>query len=874
MSFAGGIDNSLYTTNTFQLVLATDEVYTYAIFNYDRLVWTSPTEAGGDTTTGQGGIPAFDLLPIINSIGFNAGNGTQSYEYMPYSQNSVLRDLVKEGWTNGIPGRHIFRIDEKILVGSCNSDIMGVNLPLMFAPESGNMLGGTIINITGPCFEPNDKIQCRFGDVVVSGAVVDRNRAICVQPYLNTEGYVRFEISAGINNRFYWKGKFFVETPATATQKIFIDEATVHETNPAEIKITWDRKNLTSNENEQIRISIWGYRETTIEPELLYIDLIEESAVNSGSYVISPDNFRTRTNSATNDLKFGFIHINLTNPTLVSPVLWSRPIPLAWYFTPQWESKNGSNWAEDMCNEWIIDDQYLEDFTAELPQCPCTLEHALNDKGRFLPDFECDKDSNPDCFYHHGAVHCVQSGVPSINGSGQQCCYDKNHFLMLSYDQEWGSTPQRSHNLGHLPWNKDSKVPTLSHWYHDISPFCLCCLWQQEQAAGCETFRYERRPSQDCVAYQAPSVATVFGDPHIITFDDLEYTFNGKGEFVLLRADSEKQKIDVQGRFEQLPDNRYGEVRATQLTAVAARENTSAIIEVRLRPKDAQWRYHLDVFSDGRRIYFDRPSKRIQHFPGVTVYMPSYILNQSQIVIMFESGAGVEVVENEGFMTTRVYLPWSFMNETRGLFGNWSNNLLDDFTLPDGLQVGVSINMNNFESIHEDFAIHWLLDDKQDPEKGRALFIREFGRTADFYTNKTFVPEYRMRAEDIIPSNRSSDLETARELCSYTYQCLYDYAMSLNRDMALTTKKYLYSFSEIKAKNKEKVISCGVLKTPQFGRKSNFLFVPGTKVTFECNNGFTLIGDQQRVCTDEGNWNDPEYGYTECMRLNETYTSP
>ena len=46
---------------------------------------------------------------------------------------------------------------------------------------------------------------------------------------------------------------------------------------------------------------------------------------------------------------------------------------------------------------------------------------------------------------------------------------------------------------------------------------------------------------------------------------------------------------------------------------------------------------------------------------GVTVYMPTYILNQSEIIMMFESGAGVEVVENEGFMTTRVYLPWSYM---------------------------------------------------------------------------------------------------------------------------------------------------------------------------------------------------------------------
>nr|CAD7421986.1 unnamed protein product [Timema poppensis] len=102
-------------TNTFQMVLATDEVYTYAIFNYVELNWLSHTEAGGDTTTGSGGVPAF--------VGFNAGNGTQSHEYKPYSQDSVIRDLTGRGWANNFPGRHIFRIDEKIMLGTCNKDL-------------------------------------------------------------------------------------------------------------------------------------------------------------------------------------------------------------------------------------------------------------------------------------------------------------------------------------------------------------------------------------------------------------------------------------------------------------------------------------------------------------------------------------------------------------------------------------------------------------------------------------------------------------------------------------------------------------------------------------------------------------------------------
>jgi sushi domain-containing protein 2 len=55
-------------TNSFQLVLATDEVYTYAIMNYAEIRWSSHTEAGGDTTGGEGGVPAFVSFSLLLSI--------------------------------------------------------------------------------------------------------------------------------------------------------------------------------------------------------------------------------------------------------------------------------------------------------------------------------------------------------------------------------------------------------------------------------------------------------------------------------------------------------------------------------------------------------------------------------------------------------------------------------------------------------------------------------------------------------------------------------------------------------------------------------------------------------------------------------------
>lgn len=361
-------------------------------------------------------------------------------------------------------------------------------------------------------------------------------------------------------------------------------------------------------------------------------------------------------------LKNTFFFLFVLFYVYISSVLWSKPIPLGWYFNPQWERIHGKNWPRALCENWIRTDRFLRNFANEIPLCPCTLEHAVLDKGRFMPDIDCDRDSNPSCLQHKGAIHCVKTGQPNIQGSEQQCCYDRNGFLLTSYDQMWGSRPRRNHNIGVMPWNEANKVPTLSTWFNDVRPYYSCCVWQDEQSVGCETFRFERRPTQDCVSYQSPAVAGVFGDPHFVTFDNLQYTFNGMGEFVLARVNDSAMPLDVQGRFEQVSRNIHGNVMATQLTSIVARGNFSTtVIEVRLRPQHAQWRYRLDVFADGRRIYFDRPSLKFQSFHGVTVYTPTYVLNQSEVVIMFSSGAGVEVVENVGFMTARVYLPWNFI---------------------------------------------------------------------------------------------------------------------------------------------------------------------------------------------------------------------
>ncbi len=86
---------------------------------------------------------------------------------------------------------------------------VGTNLPLTFAPENGHMLGGTMVNMTGPCFEPGMRITCRFNTKDSEGVVIDENRATCIMPWTEAEGWVDFEISLD-GGPFYWKGRMFV----------------------------------------------------------------------------------------------------------------------------------------------------------------------------------------------------------------------------------------------------------------------------------------------------------------------------------------------------------------------------------------------------------------------------------------------------------------------------------------------------------------------------------------------------------------------------------------------------------------------------------------------------------------------------------------
>lgn len=96
-----------------------------------------------------------------------------------------------------------------------------------------------------------------------------------------------------------------------------------------------------------------------------------------------------------------------------------------------------------------------------------------------------------------------------------------------------------------------------------------------------------------------------------------------------------------------------------------------------------------------------------------------------------------------------------------------------------------------------------MLSDRSQDSVGSALFVREFGKTSSHYTNETFLPNFLKDPREFLPTNRTHDVLRANELCGDSYQCKFDYGMSLDRELAYFTKNYYSSAVNIKTMNAE-----------------------------------------------------------------------
>ncbi|KAI6179709.1 Protein mesh [Aphelenchoides besseyi] len=656
--------------NTYQMLVATDEIRTYCLFNYANINWTSSATAGA-LTGGRGGHQSA-------LVGFNGGNGT-GYHELPYSAEGNSYKLVQYGSTQ-IAGRWVSRVDEQIQYGGCSNESRGT---LETSQQYGNMLGGFALNVSGPCYRPTDIIKfvglkfiLQFDELTIDCERVDRygHSEMC-----NTRqsSPVELKLSVDGGKNYPWWNKFYVLQPGLSRRRLnLVNDPREPRNNwnsfdARNLTLTWEYENITANYNAEIDISLWGYFEDTETHYLKQIGYIAKRQPNSGSYTFNPISLAYDYEADPEAWRFyrgGIIQVRVSENWLNDRgdgLYWSSPVSFGWFYQRKWEYEYGRDWAFQICQEWYDEDGRRENFVMELEPkvpCPCTLDQALVDVGRFTALPDCDMEGDHRCYYTVGAKHCVLSSFSVWTGAGQVCCYDYEGWLMFSDDFEYNDqylrfysagVPFRAHPFGSHPYKRPPYVPTLSNLYNDLLPYDFCCKW----AGHCE-FYFWRRQTSTCQMYKPPALATIYGGSHFNTYDGLRYSFHGKGYYILSMMKSPHHDLMIQGRLEQPPQAIWGgEVRSTVLTGLAARDNESSVVQIFARKDFRTWRYKTDIYVDGLRIYFDMPWKKIQTFKGVTLRNPPRNMNQSEIDIMFSTGVGIRVLESRGLLNVIIALP-------------------------------------------------------------------------------------------------------------------------------------------------------------------------------------------------------------------------
>ncbi|KAM9330911.1 sushi domain-containing protein 2 [Gastrophryne carolinensis] len=726
-------------------------------------------------------------------------------------------------------------------LGNCCSDYRTYCLRIY--PESGLLMGGKDFIIQNVTFNTSSKVKCRFNnEILVNGSVDDEGNAHCISPLLYETGRIPFDMSVDNGNTYPHSGTWLSVHPGKVpeSEKCTLVNETAWQyygtpNTSGNLTIEWDPSTF---KEDKVNIEVWGYTETgqpyseAWKASWNYLYTLVHHYNNSGTYSFIPSSATPEYNTyEVGMLRISPSHYSAGERNIHS--IWSVDHAMAWHLGEDFR-KDSAGWARAKCLNWHHDDTKLPNFLSEIIDCPCTLAQARADTGRFHPDYGCDIDTGSVCTYHPGAVHCVRGiyGSPRY-AAGQQCCYDKNGFQVLTNDSMGGSTPDRGHDWGSPPYKKPPRVPGFSHWLYDVISFYYCCLWSN----NCDYYM-NLRPSSDCRTYKPPKIASSFGDPHFFTFDGSNFTFKGKGEYVLVN--STHNSLVIQGRTQPVYFENGSSTSVTGFTSVTMQEGNSDVIEVRLADSQS-----LEFLLNQEVLHLTRAWMDLK---GVFLYIAS---NQSATA-MFPSGAGVEVRGRGGFLSINTLLPDDFINQTQGLMGVMNNDPTDDFTFRNGSRLPPNASPEDLFQL----GIDWQVTNES------SLFTYDSDFLINSYQLKhdpDFLPTFSFVEDPNDPFSKD-----VRNICGDDYFCRFD-AITTRSLWIGNATKFSHEGHKHLIKSLQPVVSCGWLEHPKNGKKEGTTYLVNSNLTFTCNKGYRLQGSSVRICQEDGTWSGEN---TQCVTNN------
>ena len=195
----------------------------------------------------------------------------------------------------------------------------------------------------------------------------------------------------------------------------------------------------------------------------------------------------------------------------------------------------------------------------------------------------------------------------------------------------------------------------------------------------------------------------MFGDPHLITLDELQYTFNGRGEFILI--DTFDNRFKLQGRMVPAENVDGDDFLATVFSAIVAKQNDSDTVEFRSTPIGIQLLVNGLIVELGSSIPEEFNNvivsiREVDTFGGEE--------RASTLGAVFTSGVYLEVKQDNGFLCViTASLHPVYIDSTRGLLGVYNQDSSDDL-LPRNASKPLPRN-STLETIHYYFGLTCML---------------------------------------------------------------------------------------------------------------------------------------------------------------------
>ncbi|XP_033734958.1 sushi domain-containing protein 2-like [Pecten maximus] len=824
VAFYGASTTGKTKKNTFQAVLITNGRHSFTVFNYAKVTWTTGTASSGNADTGLGGTPA--------QVGFNGGDGVNFYALdesrTPSIVNLARMSNVK---TNG---KFVFRIDTaKIENGGCNT-----GGALVVYPFHVTMYGSQEITVSGPCFSANDTVHIIFPNNDSQSCVGRSLFSVrCLTPTFYVTGVIDIALhitsSGGHTSRY--TGFCTVVNPLLSEPGL-VRVLVGTWARDKRVAVQWTPDSLPFTES---RANIDAY---TIEPNKAGESrLIFEKALASSVLI------RSASASFIFDVETNVIILKMTevgtNVTLHNSV-WSD----AFVVKPNMDTNKGQKEAKDTCQRQLNSDMKLPPLTdLRIQTCPCRAEQIEIDLARFHRDPLCkdikyldhlDFRTSRNC-QQAEAQQCYRLNSPGPNGSGRLCCYDYLGNLMDAKSVSGGGTAHRFHYFG-----GPGSVPYLSTLVFDTSPYFHCCKYIRDTAGLALCARLlQQRPQGDCKNYQPIRPARLSGDPHFTTLDGLPYTFNGVGEFILLKHIN--NTFFAQVRMEQVagPDGTLR--KASVITSFSAKRfNMSDTVEVRLNSIRV-----ADVLVNGEIVDFIH--YRSLHFNGVSTTMTERNNTDGSLkqinLIFTEPSLAFRILAYPSLLNVIVVSGSdSLQGNITGLLGNYNGDPEDDLTTQDGHIISRN---STARDIHLDFGLTWRV------RRQHSLFTYPIGKNYSTFQNEAFTPMFPDPAQTFTPE--------ARNICGDDEFCLYDYHTTGRADIADATRAATQTFKSIQIQA-EPVIVCNHPLDVAYGYWNSTGLVVNSTAVLICEEGRRPNTSDVISCTANGTW---EHSNDACIEI-------